>query len=72
MLTDRLLDSGTGGVAAFTGGGVARTGVAEGGLVTGCTTPSSFLMAIAALFFGGTMKFDFGTGTGLLVARLAV
>ena len=71
MLTDRLLDSGTGGVAAFTGGGVARAGVAEGGLVTGCTTtPSVFLMIIAAFFLDGIMKFDFGTG--LLVARLAV
>jgi hypothetical protein len=70
ILTFLLLESGTGGVPALTGDGVARAGVAGDGLVTGCTTPSGFLIIMAALFFGGTMKFVFGTG--LLAARLAV
>ena len=70
VLADRLRASGTGGVPAFTGDGVARAGVAGDALATGCTIPSGFFIAIAKLFFGGTMKVDFGAG--LLVARLAV
>jgi hypothetical protein len=70
MLTDRLLEPGMDGVLALTGDGVAGAGVAGEGLFTGCTTPSGVLMAMAAFFFGGRMKFDFEAG--LLVARLTL
>lgn len=69
MLTDLLLAPAIGGVPCFTGDGVARAEVAGDGLATDCTTPSSFLMTIAAFFLAGTRKSDFEIEA--LVARLA-
>ena len=52
---------GTGGVALFAGEGVAFAGDGVG-FEKVTASPCAFLITMAALFFGGSVKADFGAG----------